>query len=90
MTTHFIKILPQFYLPTAYGRKSFELRKNDRNYQVGDKLVLQEYDGKHYTGHEIHCNITYVLKGGKYGLDPNYCIINHTIIEIKHSNNDNT
>jgi hypothetical protein len=41
---HNLKIWPQFYCRVLDGTKTFEVRKNDRNYQRGDSLVLQEWD----------------------------------------------
>lgn len=50
------------------GIKTFELRKNDRDYQVGD-LIKFSKDKDIY-------KITYILKDVKeYGLDSNYCIL---------------
>lgn len=42
--THYLKTCPQFYKEVKAGNKTFELRKNDRDYKVGDILVLQEYN----------------------------------------------
>ena len=41
---HYLKTWPQFYKEVEAGNKTFELRKNDRDYKVGDVLVLQEYN----------------------------------------------
>ena len=71
---HEVKILPQFIKPLVSGKKSFEIRYNDRDYQVGDKLVLNGWDKEkgEYTGQVIDCIITYVLWGGQYGIEPRY------------------
>lgn len=80
---HHLKIAPCYYREVAAGRKSFELRKNDRNFKPGDSLILQEYSGalKRYTGREISCDVPYVLHGGGLGLDKDYCIL--AIVNIK-------
>ena len=59
---HRVKIFPSYYEAQANGSKNFEIRKNDRNYQVGELLILEEYDPmtKEYTGRKIHCLITYL------------------------------
>lgn len=44
MTTHTLKCWPDFFNAIASGRKTFEVRKNDRGYQAGDTLVLRAYD----------------------------------------------
>lgn len=67
------------------GLKAFELRKNDRDYQAGDYLLLQET--KHtaeemangsplvYTGKEINVQVTHVLHGPMYGLKEGWVIM---------------
>ena len=47
---HRLKTLPQYYQPIIEGRKPFEIRKNDRNFQIGDEVILNEWDGENYTG----------------------------------------
>ena len=72
---HEIKILPEYFEAVACGAKKFELRKNDRRYEVGDTVILREWDGKRYTDREAIVVITYVLKDcPEYGLKPGHCI----------------
>lgn len=73
--THELKILPEYYKAVLKGKKKFELRKNDRDYEVGDRLILNEFDGEKYTGEFVIKNITYILKGGSYGLEEGYVIL---------------
>lgn len=59
---HELKIEPKYFEAVKDGRKKFEIRKNDRNYQEGDILVLLEYD-KYYeafTGEKITVEISYM------------------------------
>lgn len=73
---HKIKILPKYYEEVKAGIKTFELRKNDRNYMRDDTICLMEWDGEHYTGREIRATITYVLVDcEQYGLMDGYCIL---------------
>ena len=60
--THTLKIDPIYFQPVLDRKKTFEVRFNDRNYQVGDAVVLQEYDRKtdQYTGRSLSATITYV------------------------------
>ncbi len=64
-TTHCLKTTPPFFQHIQSGAKPFELRKDDREFLVGDTLVLQEYnpDTGEYTGRTHSCNITYLLRG---------------------------
>lgn len=74
-TKHEIKILPQYYEAVSKGIKQFELRKDDRDYQVGDLVRLREWDGKGYTGNKMIVGIKYVLRDcPEYGLMEGYCI----------------
>ncbi|MCQ3432091.1 DUF3850 domain-containing protein [Salmonella enterica subsp. enterica serovar Indiana] len=43
------------------GQKKAELRRNDRNYKVGDVLSLKEWKHGKYTGREWSAVITHVL-----------------------------
>lgn len=73
---HYCKILPEYFEAVKDGRKKFELRKDDRNYQVGDWIYLQEYDGTNYTGRSINRQIRYVLRNyEEYGLKDGFCIL---------------
>lgn len=75
--THELKILPQYFQAVWDGSKNFELRKNDRDYKVGDHLVLREYRDGVYTGSFLKVIVTYILKDcTEYGLDKDYCILN--------------
>ena len=70
------KILPGYYKAVYKGQKTFELRKDDADYQVGDILVLREWTGTQYTGHSCECEITYILRGEKrFGLMEGYCVM---------------
>jgi hypothetical protein len=43
MATHFLKTHPPYFARVQAGEKNFEVRKNDRDFQTGDILVLQEW-----------------------------------------------
>ncbi len=76
MKKHELKILPQYFQAVWSGIKTFELRKDDRDYQRGDILVLREWDGEKYTGSAICVKVTYILQNAeKYGLKDGYIIM---------------
>jgi hypothetical protein len=65
MAVHKLKSWPEFFEPLASGAKPFELRKNDRDYQLGDHLLLQEWEPRTqtYSGREVLRRISYVMRG---------------------------
>lgn len=75
--THVLKISPQYYVAVLERRKTFEVRVNDRQYRVGDDVILQEYIAEgEYTGRIWHGRITYLLN------DPLYCKRGYVIFSI--------
>ena len=83
MKQHTLKTLSKYFRAVADGHKTFELRKNDRDFKVDDILILQEIEvsgeGKStkvkWTGHKIKARITYVLQEENYGLIPGWCAL---------------
>lgn len=70
------KVLPEYYKEIRSHRKMFELRKDDSDYEVGDILILREWDGEKYTGGRTRREITYILRNcPEYGLMDGYCIL---------------
>lgn len=60
--THDLKIYPEFFSAVCTGVKRAELRKNDRDYRVGDTLHLMETPrgSCHRTGEFINVTITHI------------------------------
>ncbi len=82
--SHELKIMPKYFLYVKWGIKKFELRKNDRGFEVGDYVKLREYNGKSYSGEFLWIKITYILdfeEGKEFGLSPGYCILGFKIKE---------
>jgi len=62
--THDLKTQPEFFKRLWSGEKTFEIRKNDRNYRMGDTLLLREWTQREgYTEREITATVTYLLGG---------------------------
>lgn len=75
---HELKIWPEFYEAVKSGEKTFEVRKHDRNFKVGDWLFLacfnpntNEYDRRGM----IKCEVTYLLPGGSFGVKDGFCVL---------------
>jgi len=63
MKEHELKIWPEYFDPLLKGEKMFEIRKNDRNFKVGDRIMFREYDPDDgsYTGRYCFRTITYIM-----------------------------
>lgn len=64
---HELKIDKKYFDAGIDVRKTFEVRKNDRNFQVGDFLALNEMFEGAYTGRSVLALVRYILD------EPEYC-----------------
>ena len=76
---HELKIYPNHFAAVISGRKTFEVRKFDRPFHVGDLLALNEFDPKNkcYTGNSFLVYIDYILT------DSEYCKSGYAVMSIK-------
>lgn len=82
-TTHELKCDPTPFTHSCMGKKPFEIRKNDRNFKVGDTVILKETKFSseemvkgsplEYTGKHLVYIVTCVTSG--YGLEPGYVVL---------------
>lgn len=70
---HELKLKAPFFQDLWAGLKDFEVRKNDRNFKVGDRLKLIEIEVE--KPRYIYKDIKYILFGGQYGIDKEYVIL---------------
>lgn len=62
MKVHNLKTLPKYFKAQILGTKQFEIRKNDRDFHVGDVLVLNEWSNDiGYTATVLYVRVTYIL-----------------------------
>ena len=70
---HELKIDRKYFIPIVQGKKTFEVRKNDRDFQVGDFLALNETEktpgGVNYTGDAVLVVVQYILDTQEYCKD---------------------
>lgn len=76
--------LPAF-VAVSQGIKTFEVRKNDRDFKAGDVLSLRctQHTGEQmkrgapllYVGEPINVRVTHMLNGPAYGLAEGWCIM---------------
>lgn len=90
MTTHYVKSWAHFFDAIEAGKKLHDLRKLDRDYKVGDFLVLQRYDNINgeYTGEEAKVEITYITSNkvpcafSSSALDRDYGIFSLKLLNV--------
>lgn len=84
MKQHELKTWPEFFALLWDGTKTFELRKDDRGFSVGDQLNLREWDPttKEYSGRQEARTISHILRhdpdkgcAATFGLLPGYAIL---------------
>lgn len=81
--THELKSHPEVFDARWRGSKTFEFRKNDRDFRFGDHLHEREWEPGHtskevggsYTGRHILSRVMYILHGGSFGIPEGYCIM---------------
>lgn len=82
---HQLKCASNYFADVVSGKKTFEVRKNDRNFHVGDYLALNELTehkcnakGEHKeTGRSALFHVHYILD------DPAYCKEGYVILGIE-------
>ena len=85
MKIHNLKTDPEVFAMSFSGVKPWEIRFNDRDFQSGDMLILEEtkYSGEEmkkgkpleYTGRKLSRLILYILPVGAYGLADGWVVM---------------
>ena len=60
---HELKIRKEYYEAILSGKKTFEIRRDDRPYHEGDFLKLKVYENGTFTGEKIICKVSYIYRG---------------------------
>lgn len=69
------KILPKYFEEVIHDKKKFEIRVDKDNLQIGDVVVLAEWNKNGFTGRTVKREIKYILRNvPEYGLMPGYII----------------
>jgi hypothetical protein len=74
---HSLKTVQPYFNDVASGAKKFEVRHDDRNFQVNDVLILKEYDPKNHTctGKILVAKVTYILRDYTFGMLPDHVVM---------------
>lgn len=77
MTTHELKIWPEPFRAVRDGDKTFEVRENDRDFRLGDWLVLCEWDpeAEAFTGARVVAFVSYIVNGPEWGLPESMAVM---------------
>jgi hypothetical protein len=79
MTEHRLKTWPKHFNDILCGLKTFEVRRDDRGFQVGDTLILEEYDRtRKYSGRYLTRKVTHLLRGGEFGIEEGHVVMSIT------------
>jgi Domain of unknown function (DUF3850) len=93
---HELKTPPEYFEAVMGRKKTFELRRNDRDFKVDDILILKEWKpdtfGK-YTGRTITALVIYALYGDNsiangFGLKEDHCLMSLKLLKIDFSYKD--
>ena len=71
-----LKVLPKFFACLVDGSKTFEARRDDRGFAVGNRLRLREWspiDG--YSGRELTRTVSYILNGPGFGIEAGFAVL---------------
>lgn len=79
---HELKTWPLYFEQVKNGNKTFEVRKDDRWFKDDDELLLREFipddeegaEGR-YTGRILHRRISFLLRGGQFGIEEGYVVL---------------
>lgn len=73
---HVLKTVAPFFDDVWNNRKEFEVRKNDRDFKVGDRLQLLESEPPPGQNPRfILKDIKYILPGGQYGIESGFVVL---------------
>ena len=73
-TIHHLKTVQPYYDASESNFKTFEVRRDDRGFAVGDILCLYEWDGAFSTERHHYKQITYALRDRPFVPDGYVCL----------------
>lgn len=79
---HTLKTLKPYFDAVWSGDKRFEIRYNDRNYQVGDTLELVELSGLQLTGRKIIAKVTYSIWRPVFGVRVGWVLMSIQVLNL--------
>lgn len=82
-TVHHLKSWPEYFEAQWDCSKQFELRHNDRGYEVGDELLIHEWTPGvcTFTRRVLHLSVNHVLHGGVFDLPGHICVMSTVVLD---------
>lgn len=89
MKTHELKTWPEYFTNVADGKKTFEIRENDRDFAVGDHLLLREWepDTQLYSGRSCEVLVTHMMTASGrlcVQLPKGFCVMSICLWDRRH------
>lgn len=75
MRIHKLKLLQPYFDDVYFNRKEFEVRKNDRDFKVGDRLVFFEFPANDKRSKYVMKDVKYILEGGQFGIESGFVVL---------------
>jgi hypothetical protein len=74
---HQLKVHPEYFELLRTGLKKFEIRKDDRPFEIGHVLSLKEWSpiDRRYSGRQLHFKITCIYRGEHFGVMDGFAIL---------------
>lgn len=74
---HCLKCWMEFFDAIRQQKKTFDVRRNDRDFQVGDEVVFQRLDpSKELPDGSCEIRrISYILHGNQFGIEEGFCVL---------------
>ncbi|MEH1794619.1 DUF3850 domain-containing protein [Nostoc sp.] len=81
-TIHTLKTVEPYFSQVREKKKTFEIRRDDRYYKVGDILKLLKYDARQqkFSGDEVLAEVTHILDNYP-ALEYGYVVLSIKLLE---------
>ena len=87
MSEHELKIRSEYFARILDGSKTFEMRRDDRPFEVGDTLRLREWlpDTEEYTGRDVRVGVSYLMRDSGFIVEGFVCLglVNPRVAELE-------
>lgn len=77
-----LKTAPGPFRAVWRGEKLAEFRKNDRDFQVNDRILLVEHDGERWLQpyRSVLVRVTHIASGGTFGIPVGFAMLSFVVV----------